>query len=273
MMHITIEDKTVSENIKSFLELLRRAEAKREKKGAAIIEQSYKAYLNRNTGKLVFADAFKDQIDFLPHDWKELCIDYAYDPLSESFHANAYESDDTSEAFKLSSLSTTAVKAIKGTIHTLNKLSSLLKGTGSDLITKIKALCKLQMDVGPIEKDKSIMVSAWHSLDRIGAEKILRGKPAGTYMFREDYFAKLLAWQLSQELGKDVKCVTLTLLELGGQVSDFTFVHIDHLWRWYNDALFCNVRGFTRIEDLLDMYFKDRVKEPLYHTYKEERIA
>ena len=33
-MHITVEDKTVSENISSFLELLRRAEAKREKKGS-----------------------------------------------------------------------------------------------------------------------------------------------------------------------------------------------------------------------------------------------
>jgi hypothetical protein len=272
-MHITIEDKTVGENIRSCLELLRRAEAKREKRGAALIEKSYKAFLNRKTGKLLFADDFKDQIDFLSHDWKELSIDYAFDPLTESFHAIAYESEDASEAFQLSGLSPVAVGVIKSTIHTLNKLSSLVRGTGSDLITKIKALCKLQMDVGSIEKDKSILISAWHSLDRVGAEKMLQGKPDGTFLFREDYFAKLLSAQLTQQYGKEVKCVTLTLLEPENKVSDFTFVHLDHLWRWYDDALFCNVTGFKQIEDLLNTCFKDRAKHPLYHTYLEEQIA
>ena len=49
-----------------------------------------------------------------------------------------------------------------------------MKGTGSDLITKIKAICKLQMDVGSPEKDKSILIAAWHSVDRVKAEKILK---------------------------------------------------------------------------------------------------
>jgi hypothetical protein len=272
-MHITIEDVTVSENIRSFLELIRRAEAKREKKGAALIEKNYRAYLNRKTGTLIFADAYKDQSNFLSHDWKLISIDYAYDPITESFHAIAYESENTGEAFALSGLSPVAIKAIKGTIHTLNKLSSLVKGGGSDLITKIKALCKLQIDVGSIDEEKSILVAAWHSLDRLGAEKILHGKPVGTFLFREDYFAKLLAGQLSDEMGKDVKCITLTVLEHDQKVSDFTLVHIDHLWRWYDDALFCNVQGFSDIEDLLDACFKGRVKHPLYHRYAQEHIA
>lgn len=272
-MHITVEDQTVSDNIHSFLELLRKAEAFREKKGAALIEKSYKAFLNRTSGKLVFADAFKDQKAFSSHDWKELSIEYIYDPSIECFHAMVYETKDASESFKFSGLSPLAIKTIKSTITTLNKLSSLVKGTGSDLITKIKAICKLQMDVGSLQKDKSIMVAAWHSVDRIRAEKLLSKQLPGTFLFREDYFAKVLSQQLSDKLGKDVRCITLTILELGGKVSDFTLAHVDHLWRWYDDALFCNVQGYTNIEELLEACFKDRARYPLYHSFAEERSA
>lgn len=272
-MHITVEDKTVGENIHSFLELLRKAEALREKKGAALIEKSYKAFLNRTSGKLVFADAFKDQKAFSSHDWKELSIEYLYDPFTESFHAIAYEANKESEAFKFTGLSPLAIKTIQSTMTTLNKLSSLVKGSGSDLITKVKAICKLQMDIGSVQKNKSIVVAAWHSVDRVKAEKLLNKQPPGTFLFREDYYAKILSQQLSDRFGKDVKCITLTILEHGGKVSDFTLAHLDHLWRWYDDALFCNVRGYTSIEELLDICFKDRAVHPLYHSFPEENIA
>jgi hypothetical protein len=272
-MHIVIEDKTVSENISSFLELLRRAEAKREKQGAALIEKSYRAFLNRKSGKLIFADSYKDQANFISHDWKEVSIDYAYDSLSESFHAIAYESQDAREPFTFSDLAPAAVQAIKGTILVLNKLSALVKGSGSDLITKIKAICKLKMDIGSVDKEKSVLFATWHSVNRMEAEKILKGKPVGTFLFREDYFAQLLSEQLSEQFGKPVKCVTLTILEPGKKVSDFTLAHLDHSWRWYDDALFCNVKGFPTIEDLLEACFKDRAKSPLYRTDFEERIA
>ena len=271
-MHIRIEDKIISENIRSFLELLRRAEAKREKKGAFLMETTYKAFLHRNSGKILFAETFKDQ-PFENHDWKSIFIVYAFDPLTESFQAIAYESEDKKEGFAFTGLSPEAFKAIKGTIHTLNKLSSLLRGPGSDAITKIKALCKLSMDVEPIEKGKNIIVSTWHSVDRMGAEKLLKGKPVGTYFFREDYFAKMLGQQLSEELRKDVRSVTLTVLERDQKIADYTLVHIDHQWRLYNDALFCNVQGYREVEDLLDTKFKGIVKEPLYQYYPEQRIA
>lgn len=271
-MHIRIEDKTISENIYSFIELLRRAEAKREKKGAALIETSYKAFLHRNSGKIVFAETFKDQT-FEEHDWKQIFFVYAFDPLSECFQAMVYESEDRIEGFAFTGLSPSAIQAIKGTIHTLNQLSSLVRGPASDAITKIKALCKLRMDVEPIEKGKNIIVSTWHSLDRLGAEKALKNKPIGTYFFREDYFAKVLCQQLSEEIGKEVKAVTLTVLEPNQKIADYTLVHIDHQWRIYNDALFCNVQGYSTVEDLLLERFNGIAKEPLYQSFPEQRIA
>lgn len=272
-MHITVEDQTVGDNIRSFLVLLRRIEAKRERTGSALFEKSYRAFLNRSTGKLLFADSFKEQVNFSSSDWKELEFSYIFDPISESFHANIYEPHNLKKAFDLNHLSPHAVTAIKSTIHILNNLSSLVKGPNSDSITKIKALCNLQVDVGSAEKDKSILVAAWHGVDRIGAEKILRNKPVGTFLFREDYFASLLQNQLTSELRKDVRCVTMTLVEPEQKISDFTFVHMDHLWRWYNDALFCNVQGFSKIEDLIEALFKGRANNPLYHASRQEWIA
>src|SRR5690349_14048642 len=139
-MHVTVEDKTVSENIGSFLELLRRAESLREKKGEALLEKSYKAFLNRTSGKLVFADHSKEQSSLSPHDWKELSVEYIYDPFTESFHAMVYEAGNAMDAFKFTGLSPLAIKTIKSTITTLNKMSSLVRGSGSDVITKIKAI-------------------------------------------------------------------------------------------------------------------------------------
>jgi hypothetical protein len=272
-MHIKIEDETVSDNIRSFLTLLRKEEAKREKKGAVLMESIYKAFLNRKSGKIVFLESHKEQTDLSGHDWKPICIVYSFDPLVESFHAIAYESDHQEEGFALTDLAPSAVTAIKGTIHILNKLSSLVKGPGSDAVTKIKAICKLQIDVGSVEEGKNIVVAAWHTLDRIGAEKLLKNMPVGTYFFREDGFAKILSQQLTEELGKEVCCITLTVLELNQKVADYTLVHIDHLWRLYDDALFCDVRGFSKVEDLLDEKFFKILKEPLYHTYLEEQIG
>src|SRR5271154_5081755 len=90
-MHITVENQTVSENISSFLVLLRRIEAKRERTGSALFEKPYRAFLNRSTGKLLFADSFREQVDFSSSDWKELSFSYTYDTISESFHANVFE--------------------------------------------------------------------------------------------------------------------------------------------------------------------------------------
>lgn len=269
-MHIIVGDKTVKENIRSFLELLRKAEAKREGRGAALFEKSYRAFLNRATGMLVFLDAFKDQPDLSENEWKPLFIDYIYDPDLEGFRAEVFEISNKNESFKFTGLSSSAIQAIKKTITILNRLSFLVRGEGSDLITKIHALCKVQIDVES-SRERNILIASWHSLDRLGAEKALKGKSVGTFLFREDYYAKLLGDQLSKQLAKNVKCITLTVVEPDNKIADFTLVHIDHQWRVYSDVRFYNTPGFSEIEDLLKIHFNDILKEPLYHSF--DRLA
>jgi hypothetical protein len=269
-MHISIQNQIVCENLNSFLELLQKAEAKREKKGAALFEKRYRAFLYRSSGKLIFADAYKETPLFDQEQWKYLFIDFSYDPVDACFYATAYEDTEGQEPFTFADLTPSAIATIKETIDVLNKVSSLLKGSDSDFITKIKALCKLQVEVEPMDNNKNILVTTWHHLDRLGAEKVLKEHPAGTFLFREDYYAKILGEQLTTELGKHIKCVTLTVRE-EEKVSDFTLVHIDHQWRCYNDALFCNVKGFFNIEDLLHFHFKDLLKHPLHREFVEKR--
>ncbi len=263
-MHIVIEDETVRSNIQSFIEILKRAEARRERNGASLIEKSHKVFIHRITGKLIFSDLFKDHLQLQDKEWKTISLDYYYDSQTESFQAVAYDGSNQLGAFELDDLKPLACKILKQTVTLLNEMSSLLKGPGSDLVTKIKAICKLSIDGGNRQKDKNVIFSTWHSLDRLGAEKLLSNKPVGSYFFREDPFAKILEAQLGKQFEQEVRCVTLTILSDEKKVSDFTIVHMNHCWTLYEDCLFCNGRVFDRIEDLLQTCFPGDLKYPLY---------
>ena len=270
-MHILIEDKTVSENLRSILALLRKEEAKREKVGGSLMEKKQPLFVHRKTGRLIFADMFKEQDTFQKSEWKPLLFTYAYDPLEETFHAAVFE--EVGQAFRLSDLTPKALAILIKTLQVLNRLATLVKGPGSDLVTKLQDLCTLQIEEGDIQKARSLLTSAWHAVDRKGAERLLKGHPIGTFLFREDYFAQLLADQLTQERGKHVKCITLSVLDSVDHLSDFTLVHIDHQWRVYDNIQFCDGEGSASLEELLQTTFKGRLKEPLYHVYRERRIA
>lgn len=271
-MHIIIEDKTIRENLRKFIAELKRAEAKREKMGAAWMDGGYPAFLHRVSGHLYFIDTYKGQEQFDSSEYKMLVLDYSYDPHTASLEAVVYEIDGKERAFELHQLSPLAIHAIQETIHWINKLSSLLKGSSSDIIVKIQDLCKLQIDES---EEKNVLTSAWHSVDRLGAESLLKGHPIGTYLFREDFFAKLLGEQLTEQLGKSVKCITLSILEPGNKVTEFTLVHVDHTWRCYDNVLFCNVKGFADLKMLINECFKDRARfvlAPLM-THEQRRLA
>ena len=271
-MHIIIEDKTIRENLRKFISQLIKAEAKREKMGAAWMEGEYPALLHRATGHLYFIDPHKQQEQFDPSIYKILFVAYSYDPDAECLEAIAYEIDGKDRAFELHALSPTAIHAIQETIHRINELSSRLRGSSSDIITKVQDLCKLQIEES---EAKNVLTSAWHSVDRLGAERLLEGHQIGTYLLREDSFAKLLGERLSQELDKSIKCITLSVLDAGNKISEFTLVHVDHEWRCYDNVLFCNVKGFTDLDKLIQECFGERARFVLAPegTQKQRRLA
>jgi len=269
-MHIVVEDQTVRENLRAFIAQLSKAEAKREKMGATWMQNVYRAYLHRQTGHLYFVDAYKEVFDSSLY--KTLYLDYTYNPNTSSLEAMAYDTEDKSRVFQLHDLSATAILAIKETIELINTLSDLVKGPSSTLIAKIQDLCKLQIDE---KKDTNILTAAWHTVDRIGAEHLLEGHPIGTYLLREDAFAQLLGQRLSEELGKTVKCITLSVLEAKNHICDYTLVHFDHQWHCYDNVLFCNGKGFEDLSMLIQVCFSQQAHDPLVPAkkVKQRRLA
>ncbi len=269
-MHIIVENQTVRENLRAFIAQLSKAEAKREQMGATWMQNEYRAYLHRQTGHLYFAAAYKESFD--PSLYKMLYLDYLYNPETASLESMAYDTEDKSRAFQLEGIAPMAIQVIKETIQTINTLSDLVKGSSSTIITKVQDVCKLRIDE---KKDTNVLTAAWHTVDRIGAERLLEREAVGTYLLREDDFAQLLSERLSDELGKTVKCITLSILEAKNHVCEYTLVHLDHRWHCYDNVEFCDGAGFQDLATLIQTCFSQRALYVLVpgEREKQHRLA
>lgn len=269
-MHIVVENQTVRENLRAFIARLSKAEAKRERMGDTWMRNEYHAYLHRRTGHLYFADAHKQPFD--PSLYKTLYFDYIYNPENASLEAMAYDTQDKSRAFQLEDCSPTAIHVIKETIQIINTLSDLVKGSSSSIITKVQDMCKLRIDE---KKETNVLTTAWHAVDRKGAEQLLEREAVGTYLLREDDFAELLSERLCDELGKTVKCITLSILEAKNHICEYTLVHVDHRWHCYDNVDFCNGEGFRDLATLIQTCFSQRALRVLapVERGKQRRLA
>jgi len=83
--------------------------------------------------------------------------------------------------------------------------------------------------------DREVIRQAWHDVDRVGAEDLLKGHAPGTYIFRKDDFADVLETSLHSRFGKSPHCVTLTYVDKTGIVRDKTLVFKNSHVQVYND--------------------------------------
>ncbi|GEM_PF-6249827 len=103
----------------------------------------------------------------------------------------------------------------------------------------------------------------WHEVDRINAESLLAELPVGTYFFRKDLYAQLLEEQLERQLGKKIKCYTLTYSQENDKVTDHTFVFTEGSWQIYNDDPSLKQQQFLDVGEIL-ISMKGVLKYPLY---------
>lgn len=98
---------------------------------------------------------------------------------------------------------------------------------------------------------KDIVHEAWHTVDRVGAERILSDQSPGSFLFRKDEFATILESQLTEQLHTKVTSFTLSFLKDGNHVVDRTIVCKDRHFYIYDDDP--NLSGFSyqNIKDLL----------------------
>lgn len=260
-MQIKIEDETIRQNIEFFLEILRRAQRKKDQR--VLEEADYRACVNRATGKLFFEESSVKGDSLEQQEWKPILIHYEFDSREGELLFEIDEAEHQHALFKTDDLSPLACRIMFQTLKVLNELCHRLKGP-SDPESKISVLTRLKIDTGLPHPDRNLIISAWHQVDRFGAEDLLWNRPVGTYLFRKDEYAKILEFQLAQQLGKKIKCVTLTLREPDSKIAEFTLVHHEHYWQVYDDDPSLEQKNYSNINDLIKS-FTPQLKYPLFH--------
>jgi len=257
-MRVKILDVPVRENVELFLEILRMS-----KQRAIPSEKIFEAWLNRDTGQLLFAE--EDASRFLAKkQWKPVDISYRYDPEQGEIAFLIEERQMPLKGFQCDDLTPFALNVIRSTMKKLNDISVNLKGP-SNLETKMAVLFKLTIDMGASVQDRNVLIDAWHHVDRIEAEALLFDQPIGTYLFRRDPFSKILQEQLCVQHGKEIKCITLTFSQPNNKISDLTLVHDEKGWQQYNDDPSLSNVTYQDLQDLLALW-KDLLKIPLSHS-------
>jgi hypothetical protein len=261
-MRFKIVDVPVRQNIELFLDLLRRSKQKLQHREIPS-EKIFKAWLNRETGQLLFAEVAKESLFLAKEEWKPIDISYRYDLGVGEIIFLIEEREVPLKGFRCDDLTPVAFNIVRDTMKVLNRICQNLKGP-SDLETKMSVLTKLTIDGSVSHVDRNILIDAWHHVDRMGAEALLMDKPVGTYLFRRDHFSEILEQQLREQLKKPIKCFTLTFSQPNKKFCDITLVHLEGEWQYYDDDPSLKNRAFQELRDLLALW-KDQLKYPLYH--------
>ncbi len=261
-MRIKILDQPVRQNVEVFLQIMRRVKQKQVQK-ALPSEKIFRAWLNRETGQLFFAEIAQDSYYLGKKEWKPIEFSYRYDPVNGEIQFLVQEGQKTVGVFHSDDLAPVAFRILRETMKVLSEIGGRLKGP-SDLDTKISVLTKLTIDAEISHSDRNLIIDCWHHADRMQAETLLKDRPSGTYLFRRDPFAEILEEQLEMQLSKKIKCFTLTYSHEIDKFCDLTLVHAEGTWQIYDDDPLLEQKKFFELQDLVGS-LKNVLKYPLYH--------
>jgi hypothetical protein len=261
-MRIQILDEPVRQNVEFFLKVIRRAREKQVAKSLPA-DKVFRAWVNSKTGQLFFAGS-GDEMPFTgKKEWRAVVFSCNYDQREGEISFFLQDADGRKGAFDFHNFDPSAMRILRDTMSIFSQIGQKLKGP-SDLDTKIAVLSKMHIEAKISHQERNILIDTWHEMDRMQAETLLRGKPPGTYLFRQDGFAKILEERLIQEFGHRIKCFTLTFSAEGNKISDYTLVHSDGLWQIYNDdPSLVKQEKFSGLEEII-LRHKNTLKYPLY---------
>lgn len=260
-MRIKILDEPVRQNVEQFLKILQRVKQKQIQK-ASFPEKIFKAWLNRESGQLFFAEVLEESLYIAKKEWKPIEFIYLYDPSTGEIQFFVREAGKEQTVFHSDDLTPISFRILRDTMKIFSEIGERLKGP-SDLNTKISVLSKMIVDNEVSHEDRNILLAAWHYVDRMHAESLLSSLPVGTYLFRKDAFADMLEDQLEREFQKKIKCFTLTFSQEGRKVSDLTLVHMDGAWQIYDDDPSLEQKRFFELKDLVNS-LNSVLKKPLF---------
>jgi hypothetical protein len=263
-MRIKILNKPVRQNVELFLQILRRVKQKQVQKSLPS-QKVFVAWLNRETGQLLFAETAEESQFLQKREWKPISFSYRYDVISGEIEFFVQEADEKQQVFHSDDMAPSAFRILQETMKIFHEISQKLNGP-SDFDTKISVLSKLSIDAEVSHIDRNILIDAWHHADRTQAESLLLDRPVGTYLFRKDPYAEVLEEQLERQLRKKINCFTLTYSQENRKISDCTLVHFEGIWEIYNDDPSLKQKKFPDLKDLVSS-MKDVLRYPLYHQW------
>lgn len=230
-MRVFVRNETVRRNVELFKKLIERQVEKRVKGGL----KNMHAYINCTTGELFFAE----RGDSRERNWKLI---HLY--LDEEGELLVVGRDAIQ--FPISDLVPSAYQAMIDTVKVYNLVLKNLRESES-----MEQLSK-KLDAIEVGTSKDIVHEAWHQVDRIQAEKLLKGQLKGTFLFRKDEYAAILETELLHRLRIPLKCFTLTFLGSRRKVIDRTIVKKEDLWLLYDDDPSLEGRTYRDVYLLLD---------------------
>ncbi len=259
-MRLRVDNDIVRRNIELFKFLLRRT-CQKSKSNADIQNKTYQAYINCQTGELLFSDEAIDRSADAT-DWKLLTfqIHTSVDKKSQIDFSLIEKNLVESEGI----LKEDAKKILFETVKTIKVISRLLP-LHRDATHLFLDFSQVSIELrSKLEKGKDLIHEAWHQVDRVGAEHLLKDKDVGTYIFRKDDFADILQDQLHRAHKKLIKCVTLSFVDHDQKLCDQTLVKTDEGWLVYNDDPTLEEPIYPSIDAYLDN-MRGVLKTPLLH--------
>lgn len=265
-MKICVHHTIVRQNIELFKKLVGRYSAGGEQYAKSPLqERIYTAFVNRVTGKIYFPELEGDEAaskdSFLDsNQWKAIEIRIKkYEGEDGVFEVA--EEDTNWRCFRCDDLDHLAYEILSETIKTLNFVSKKIQAH-PEMANVARELAGLEVEIfTDVSGGKDIVHEAWHQVDRVGAEKLLKGQIEGTFLFRKDPYVLVLEKQLKENFDPSIKCMTLTYLEESGKVIDKTIICTNGRWLIYDDDPNLEGPSYANPLQLIDA-MQDTLKMP-----------
>jgi hypothetical protein len=227
MIKVHVQSEQVRRNIDLFQKVVQHFKNSTEKKAVP-------TYVNRLTGAM----RFSDKAGVEEREWKPLIMQ-----IDLSKH-ELLVSEGSRDVFTYDDLEPTAYRIMSETFHVLEELAHE--------VHDLKELAQFELEPAmPSLQSRDCIHEAWHQVDRVGAEELLKEQTAGVYLFRKDTYAHMLERELTLALKTPVKCLTLSYTDDHYQVHDLTLVSFQGRWLIYNDDPNLSGRSYRTISDLL----------------------
>lgn len=236
-MIVSVNNPAVRKNLESFCNLLKN-------NGKQMKDQNeYACYVNRKTGDFYFKHADNQVGQINLEEWKPVKIQAKW--LGDGLFEIVEEGREEKGIFHYGEFTPLAQKVMEQMIRILNGISQ--SASSHDLNQIFETIARIEIEFTPSSiEEETLLNTAFHNVDRFGAEQLLNEHIVGTYILRKDAYAGLLESYLP------IECYTLTFSCPRNKVVDLTIVNKEGRWTIFNGDLTFSGPSFPTLFKLLE---------------------